>query len=466
MNFETPFVPQTITVHLGEPGQLAPNITLPFIEYIKNVASNEIYPTWPESALRANILAQISLAMNRVFTEFYRNQGYDYDITSSTQYDQSFVPNRDIFENISFIVDEIFNNYVVREGAIEPVFTQYCDGLTTTCPGLSQWGTVTLAEQGLSPLEILRNYYGENISIVNNAPVQDVPPSLPVSPLDLGDSGRDVQTLQIRLNRISANYPAIPKIPIPNGIFDQTTKDAVIAFQTIFSLEPDGIVGPATWYKIGYIYNAVKRLCELASEGLTVEEASRDIPEILSEGDSGVYVRLIQFLIDYISAYENPIPRTPIDSYYGPQTTASIRALQEFTGIPVTGNVDQLTYETIYDLYRGIINTQPESLYYEVARPHPGEFLVLGSEGEDVLEMQHYINVIKFMFPGITGIEEDGIFGPDTQSAVSIIQLQSGLPVTGAVGALTWDVIAGAYDDFISGSLTNIGQYPGDQAFQ
>ena len=162
-NIDRPVIPETITVHLGAPDQAAENVTIPFAEYIKNVASSEIYPTWPEAAIRANILAQISFALNRIYTEHYPSQGYDFDITNNTQYDQNFVRNRDIFENISQIVDDIFNDYVVRQGSIEPLFTQYCNGTTSTCDGLSQWGTVDLADQGLIPYEILQYYFGDDI---------------------------------------------------------------------------------------------------------------------------------------------------------------------------------------------------------------------------------------------------------------------------------------------------------------
>ena len=164
-----PVIPEYITVHLGEPDESAQNVTVSFPDYIKNVASSEIYPTWPESALRANILAQISFALNRVYTEYYRSRGYDFDITNSTAFDQSFVYGRDIFENISQIVDEIFNDYLVREGNIEPLFAVYCNGTTVTCDGLSQWGSVELANQGLVPYDILRNYYGDDIQIISNA---------------------------------------------------------------------------------------------------------------------------------------------------------------------------------------------------------------------------------------------------------------------------------------------------------
>ena len=269
-----PVIPENITVHLGAPGSNAENVTVPFVDYIKNVASSEIYPTWPENALRANIYAIITFALNRIYTEWYPSRGYDFDITNSTRYDQAFVPGRDIFENISDIVDDIFDEYVVRQGNIQPLFTAFCNGTTSTCDGLSQWGTVTLAEQGLTPYEILQTYYGDNISILTDTPVQNIAESYPGTPLRLGDVSNEIKIIQTQLNRISQNYPAIPKIRLENGLFGNDTEEAVRSFQEIFSLPVTGTVDKATWYAIKRYYNGVKQLAELVSEGITIEEAT------------------------------------------------------------------------------------------------------------------------------------------------------------------------------------------------
>ena len=230
----TPFIPETITVHLGTPDSNAPDVTVGFASYIKNVASSEIYPTWPENALRANIYAIVSFDLNRIYTEWYRSRGYDFDITATTQFDQKFINGREYFENISHLVDELFNDYVRRQGSVEPLFTAFCNGTTTTCDGLSQWGTVTLANRGLTPYEILQYYYGENIDIVKNAPVQTAMPSYPDTELKNGSFGNDVKFIQVWLNRISRNFPAIPKIPAADGIFDTATETAVRKFQQVF----------------------------------------------------------------------------------------------------------------------------------------------------------------------------------------------------------------------------------------
>ena len=204
-----PFVPQYITVHLGSPGSSAANVTVPFIDYVKNVASSEIYPTWEESALRANIYAIVSFALNRVYTEFYRSRGYDFDITSSTAYDQAFVNGRSYFDRISRIADELFNDYLRYPGFVEPLAAKFCNGTTVTCEGLSQWGSQNLARQGYNTTQILRSYYG-NVEIVNNAPIRGITSSYPGTPLRRGSSGPYVVVVQVMLNRISQNYPAIP----------------------------------------------------------------------------------------------------------------------------------------------------------------------------------------------------------------------------------------------------------------
>lgn len=327
-NIDTPVVPEYITVHLGLPDQPAENMRVPFVAYIKNVASSEIYPNWPESAIHANILAQISYAMNRIYTEYYRSRGYDFDITSTTQYDQKFILNRDIFENISQIVDHIFNDYVVKQGTVQPYFTQYCNGTTSTCPGLSQWGTVGLARQGLVPYEILQHFYGDDINIVFNAPVGDNEESYPGVALRLGSIVESVRVLQRELNRIGDNYPAIPRIPQISVYYDLPTENAVRAFQKIFNLTPDGVVGKATWYKIKLIYSGIKQLNELMSEGITPEDAERFYPPELKEGDSGTAVEQMQNLLTIIAYFDNSIPLPAMNGVFDARTKNSLMAFQ------------------------------------------------------------------------------------------------------------------------------------------
>ena len=351
-----PFVPQNITVHLAGPDTPAANVTIPFSDYVKNVASSEIYPTWEESALRANILAIVSFALNRVYTEFYRSRGYDFDITSSTAIDQAFVNGRSYFENISRIVDELFNDYLRRPGFVEPLAAKFCNGTTVTCEGLSQWGSQNLALQGLNSTQILRSYYG-NVEIVNDAPIMGLTSSYPGTPLRRGSSGPNVVVIQVALNRISQNYPAIPKLATVDGIYGSRTEASVRAFQEIFGLTPDGIVGKATWYALVRLYTAVTRLSELRSLGQQFYSVNWEYPDALVQGARGEKVRLLQYMLAVLAEYIDEIPTVTVDSVFGPATAEAVRAAQRWLGLPVTGTVNAVTWDEIYDQYSGIENT-------------------------------------------------------------------------------------------------------------
>lgn len=461
MNASLPFIPETITVHLGRPDDAAENVTLPFLEYITNVASSEIYPTWPENAIRANIYAQISFALNRVYTEYYRSRGYDFDITNSTAFDQSFVKGRDYFENVAQIANELFDSYVVRQGSIEPLFTAYCDGQEVSCNGLSQWGTVTLADQGYTPYEILQYYYGNDINIVSNAPVQVPNSSIPPRPLRLGSGGDEVRTLQLRLNRISDNYPAIPKIALPDGVFSFDTENAVKKFQETFGLTPDGIVGNATWYRILFLYNAVKRLNELNSEGITLSEVTKQYAGESKLGDSGVEIQNIQYFINYLSEFYSEIPQISQDGIFGVQTENAIKAFQRLFELPITGTVDLVTYDTLYRTYLGFIKTLPFKYLDGEIYPYPGIPLRLGSQSEVVRLLQEYLNYISQFYNQIPSVTPTGYFGERTEEAIIAFQRFSGIEPSGTVGAVTWNAITSLYNDLFIGNRLNEGQFPG-----
>lgn len=351
----TPYIPQYITVHLGPPSANAANVTVSFSDYVKNVASSEIYPTWDESALRANILAIVTFALNRVYTEFYRSRGYEFDITSSTAYDQAFVNGRNYFENISRLVDELFNDYLRRPGFVEPLAAKFCNGTTVTCDGLSQWGSQNLAQLGYNSNEILRSYYGD-IETVLNAPVRGITSSYPGTPLRVGSTGPNVVIIQTSLNRIAQNYPAIPKIPAVDGIYGDKTKASVIAFQQIFGLSADGVVGPATWNQLVRLYTAVTSLSELRSQGQQFYAINWSPPNGLQVGDSGEKVRLLQYMLSVLSTYIPSIPKVNIDGVYGQATKAAVLAAQRRFGLPETGTVGMQTWDKIYDQYTGIEN--------------------------------------------------------------------------------------------------------------
>lgn len=351
-----PYIPQYITVHLGSPSSNASNVTVSFADYVKNVASSEIYPTWDESALRANILAIVSFALNRVYTEFYRSRGYDFEITNSTAFDQAFVNGRSYFDSISRLVDELFNDYLRRPGFVEPLAAKFCNGTTVTCEGLSQWGSQNLAQQGLNSDQILRSYYGD-VERVNNAPIRGITSSYPGTPLRQGSTGPNVVVLQVALNRISQNYPAIPKIPAVDGVFGSRTAATVRAFQEIFGLTADGIVGPATWYEVVRLYTAVTSLSELRSEGQQFYAINWTAPNALQVGDSGEKVRQLQYMLSVLSSYIPEVPPVAVDGIFGSQTRAAVLAAQRRFNLPETGNVDPLTWDEIYDQFSGIENT-------------------------------------------------------------------------------------------------------------
>ena len=255
-------IPEYIIVHDGVPEDpTARNYWVRYKDYIKNVASSEIYSTWPESAIYANILVIQSFTLNRVYTEWYRGRGYDFTITSSTAYDQKWVYGRNVFEEIDYLVDSIFTNYLSRPGVRQPIFTSYCDGNRTTCRGLSQWGSKSLADQGYSAIDIIHYYYGNDMYINSADIVSGVPSSWPGYDLTIGSSGEKVRQLQQQLNRIARNYPAIPTL-IPDGIYGTDTAEAVRMFQKIFHLPQTGIVDYPTWFEISDIYVGVTRISE------------------------------------------------------------------------------------------------------------------------------------------------------------------------------------------------------------
>ena len=350
----TPYVPRSITVHLGAPDSWAENVTVSFPDYVKNVASSEIYPTWEPAAIRANVLAIISFALNRVYTEFYPSRGYDFQITSSTAYDQKFIRDRNIFENISRVVDEIFNDYIRRTGFVEPLAAKFCNGTTSTCAGLSQWGSQELAQQGYGAMEILRYYYGDNIELVRDAPVQSLGRSYPGTPLRLGSTGENVAVMKTMLNRISQSYPAIPKVFPVTRTFDQKTQEAVRTFQSVFNLAVDGVVGKATWYKMVYLYVGLNRLSELVSLGQQFQGVSFQYPGLLRQGDRGSDVSILQYMLALTAEFDPALMDVQVDGVFGARTAQAVRAFQRQRGLQVDGVVGERTWYALYGDFAGI----------------------------------------------------------------------------------------------------------------
>ncbi len=453
-------IPKNITVHLGRPAASAKNVTVSFRNYIANVASSEVYPTWPEQALRANIHCQISLALNRIYTEWYPSKGYNFNITNSTSYDQYYVHGRTVFEVMTKLTDDIFNTYIRKTGTVNPYYSEYCDGKSVTCPGLKQWGTVTLANQGRNALQILKYYYGNDIEIVRTNNIQSIPQSYPGSPLRQGSTGSAVFTLQRQLNRITKDYPFLGLLTV-DGIFGSKMTATVKAFQKQFNLTADGVVGRSTWYKISYIYVSVKDLAELTSEGETSSGTLSDGTwngTVLRQGSSGSAVEQLQFWLNTLAQYDSSIPSVTVDGIFGSGTTAAVRAFQRKYGLTVDGVVGQTTWNELYDEFRSIQSDNGTPNAY------PGSPLRSGSSGQNVRLVQFWLKIARTVYSSLNNVTVDGKFGSSTKAAVKKFQSYFGLTSDGIVGWTTWNKLYEVYNDIANKLLSSSlrpGEYPG-----
>ena len=453
-------IPKNITVHLGKPAASARNVTVSFRRYIANVASSEVYPTWPESALRANIHCQISLALNRIYTEWYPSRGYSFNITNSTSYDQYYVHGRTVFDVMVRLTDDIFNTYLRKTGTVNPYYSEYCDGKSVTCPGLKQWGTVTLAKQGKTPLQILKYYYGSNIEIVRTNNIQAIPQSYPGSPLRQGDSGTAVFTLQRQLNRIAKDYPFLGKLTV-DGVFGPRMVSTVKTFQRQFNLTADGVVGRQTWYKISYIYVSVKNLAELTSEGETSSGTLSDGSwggTALRTGSTGSAVEQVQFWLNTLAQYESALPSLAVDGRYGAATASAVRAFQRRYGLTVDGVVGRETWNAIYNEFRSIQSDNGTPNAY------PGTALREGASGQNVRLVQFWLKIAHTVYSRLNDITVDGKFGAATTAAVKRFQTYFGLTSDGVVGRTTWNKLYEVYNDIANKLLSSSlrpGEYPG-----
>lgn len=418
-----------------------------------------VTPAWPEQALRANIHAQISLAMNRIFTEWYPSRGYTFNITNSTSYDQYYVHGRNIFEVMEKLTDDIFNTYVRQQGTIEPYYTEYCDGKSVTCKGMKQWGTVDRANEGKNALQILKYYYGNDIEIVRTNNLQDIPESYPGTPLRKGDSGTNVRIIQRQLTRIAKDYPFFGN-PGTDGVFGAATESTVKAFQKQFSLTVDGVVGRATWYKISYIYVSVKDLAELTSEGEKPSgesnvNGSAYPGTALQVGSTGTGVERIQFWLNALAEFDPALPSLTVDGIYGNATANAVRAFQRENGLTVDGVVGPATWEAIAAAYNSL-----ESDIQDQPSGYPGTPLRQGDKGDSVRLLQFYLRMVASNFSSIPTITVDGIFGAATTSAVKAFQKEFGLTQDGVVGPATWQKLYEVYGD-VADSLLAPNQRPG-----
>ncbi|MDR3021324.1 MAG: peptidoglycan-binding protein [Clostridiales bacterium] len=441
-------LPDYIVVHLGTPQSNAENVRVRFIDYIKNVTCSEIYPTWPRNAIIANIHVIVTFTLNRIYTQWYRSRGYNFDITNSTTVDQFYVPGRELFANITQIVDEIFDLYVRRQGFNNPFFTEYCNGTTSTCKGLSQWGTVDLANQGMTPLEILQHYYTKDLEIVSapSGTVEGFPGTMKV-----GSSGDSVRRLQLYLNRISANYPLIPQSPIIDGYFGDLTKQAVSTLQGLFNLTQDGIVGRATWNRIAQLYSSVTKLSELGGEGERVGLSPKPPTSVVRQGAKGADVVHLQFLLNYIGEFYDEIIPPVQDNVFGSSTTDAVKAFQKRFGLTSDGIVGPGTWSKLYEVYKNLQNTTapPTTTTPPTTKPptttthpFPGYILRQGQTGENVRTLQKLLNNSRKKYPSVPQISADAIFGSGTLNAVKAFQHNAGLTADGLVGRNTWAALA------------------------
>lgn len=457
------FIPRTLRVKLGTPSSSARVVSVSFVDYIKRVASAEVYPTWPVQTLRANIYAQISLVLNRIFTEWYVSRGYNFEISGSPSYDQAYTHGREIYASISTQVDDIFNSYIRKGDGIEPHFAQYCDGKTVTCAGMSQWGSKTMGDNGRTAIQILRSYYGSNVSIETTNNIREIQNSYPGSALRVGSSGDNVRTIQRQLNRIAKNYPSFGTINPVDGNFGTQTQNVVKAFQKQFKLTQDGVVGKSTWYKISYIYVSVTKLAQLSSEGeagggtaSTPESTYPGTP--LRVGSKGNAVRTAQMFLSTIAPYYTSIANITVDGNFGSGTQSAVRAFQTQFGLSADGVVGRETWNALFREYEII---QSDLLGPGIAGgSYPGTPLRQGQKGASVSLAQFYLAIVAAATSGIPVINVDGNFGSGTAAAVRAFQTKYGLSVDGVIGVNTWNKLYTMYLSTLNG-VEGSGVYPG-----
>ena len=390
--------------------------------------------SWPEEALRANIIAQVSLALNRIWTEWYPSRGYSFNITGSPGYDQAYVNGRTVFAVMERLTAELFNTFVQRSGDAEPYFTEYCDGKTVTCPGMKQWGTVDRAREGLNALQILRYYYGNRVQLVTTNNIAAIPSSYPGSPLRRGSTGTNVRILQKQLSRIAKDYPSFGK-PAVTGTFDEATENSVKKFQKQFGLTADGIVGKATWYKISYVYVSVKDLAELTSEGETAEgiQSAGGWPgTVLRRGSTGSSVEQVQFWLSDLAQFDSSLVRVSVDGSYGAATERAVRAFQQKQSLTADGVVGQTTWNVLYAAW---VDAQSDL----GGTAWPGTALRRGDTGMEVRLVQFWLRLAADNYSALRTVTVDGSYGAATVSAVTAFQSLFGLTADGVVGRSTWN---------------------------
>ena len=406
--------------------------------YYYHLIKRQLWPVglfcspWPEQALRANIHCQISLALNRIYTEWYPSKGYSFNITNSTSYDQYYVHGRTVFDVMVRLTDDIFNTYIRKTGTVNPYYAEYCDGKSVTCPGLKQWGTVTLANQGRSALSILKYYYGSNIEIIRTNNIQSIPQSYPGSPLRQGSSGQNVRLVQFWLKVARTVYSRLNNITV-DGIFGSSTAAAVRRFQTYFGLTSDGVVGRTTWNKLYEVYN------DIANRLLSPSLRPGEYPGVLRNGSTGTAVRELQFYLYLMSAYQSSIPSVSIDGRFGAATEAAVRAYQRFAGLTVDGIVGRKTWDSLYGKASALRSSGPVVTLKRL--PYPGTPLTVGTDSSAVLYYTLLLQRIAYYYDSVASPALSSQYTQETANATASAQELLGLPATGVADAETWTAV-------------------------
>lgn len=442
-NVKNLMIPEFITVNIGDLNKCDEIITIPFIDYIKNVACSSIYPTWRDDAIRANVYAIVSFTLNRIYSDWYRSKGYGFEITSNENIDQMFVKGRNLFRNICNIVDECFNNCIKFEGFNQPILAR-CVNLNENNKNLSRWGSFDLAEKGFSSIDILKRYYGEDISIYEVPNIGGVFKPYGGTELSKGSSGYDVKIIQKQLNEISKKYKGISRILEEDGIFGDYTERAVKDFQTIFGINVDGIVGKITWNRISLVYSLIKKIFGDVNE---IEEEEQGFRE-LKIGDKGNDVLNVQKSLNYIFSEYKFLPKLKEDGYYGKETRKAVELFQQLFGLIVDGIVGKNTYDRIEYVKKNMrflnvflksqINNKFKDIDFEKRNYGNLEDILLplkkGDVGENVKILQRELNKLSNYYGFIEKISEDGIFGNKTQESLINFQKKFALRVDGIFG--------------------------------
>ncbi len=452
--YSFPDIPAYITVHIGEPDDIGENVYVSFPDYIKSVSSMLVDPNMPEEALYAVMYAQVTLALNRIINGVYRKRGYSFDITSDPTYDQAYEYNYPVYDNVNRIADSIFNEYVSRDADSYPIDADICyEGLR--CSGLSVEGSIEMAENGQGYEDILKYYFGRDIYIAKKSEVSGLKNDLALLyPIYPGESGNKVTSLNVALNRIGSNYSTIPKVDFSDDIYGSTTTQAVKEFQRIFDLEQTGIVEKTTYYKLLYVYTSISRLADLVKAG---KELSDILPELRSElkyGSVGNTVKLLQYYLSLVSAYESRVPPLQIIGVFGENTYQSVTAFQKIFGLSPDGVVTEEVWEILRSVYTGLYSALPPTSFGGDAYDYFGSILILGSEGADVRYLQEYLKSIGNTYGFLSDVDVSGIFDEKTENAVKEFQKIIGIKDSGVVTSTTWNAITGVYNAIIAGNIS------------